>query len=73
MLILLEERNHVIDPDTDEDINREMTRESMSQTESFKRQLTTRIGIVRDNIGYLLDSKNANIIENAAQAGIALR
>ena len=73
MLILLEERNHVIDPDTDEDINRVPSRESINQTQSFKRQLVTRIGIVRDNIGYLLDPRNANVIGNsvqAAQAGI---
>jgi hypothetical protein len=72
MLMLIDERNHVIDVDTGEEINRRMCQESIREVESFKRQMITRIGIVRDKIGYLLNPQNQNILQNM-QNGLAMR
>lgn len=72
MLMLIDERNHVIDVDTAEEINRQMSQESLRQVDSFKRQMITRIGIVRDNIGYLLNTQNQNILPNM-QNGLQMR
>ena len=64
-MIIDQERRYVIDFDNNQqEINRNLSNTSITQVNSFKNQVILRVGMIRDNIGYMLNHQNNNIIQN---------